>query len=164
MLSSSWTRGSLRCIYLHNENWFVQRVIVFLSSFVYAGLDFLWTNRQVFLEKQQRAEDACLTGAPGPCSQFLVKSELIIYFCYFVCIILVTLCTLLCLFVFNVGPLSLDYIFLISARILITWILLFWKIYTFYRKINVGFALVLVSQYIFISTNCHRVTCSDLSI
>ena len=37
------------------------------------------------------------TGAPGPCSQFLVESELFIYVCYFVCIILVNLCCV-CLF------------------------------------------------------------------
>ena len=42
----------LRCIHLHHENWFVQRFIVFLSSFFYLGLDFLWTTR-VFLGKQR---------------------------------------------------------------------------------------------------------------
>ena len=38
--SSPWNRRSLRCIHLHHENWFVQDVIVFLSSFVYPGLPF----------------------------------------------------------------------------------------------------------------------------
>ena len=30
-----------------------QRVVVYLSSFVYHGLDFLWATRQMFLEKQR---------------------------------------------------------------------------------------------------------------
>ena len=34
-----------------------------------------------------------LTGAPGPCSQLLMESQLLICFCYFVYIILVTLCS-----------------------------------------------------------------------
>ena len=29
-------------IHQHHENWFIQRVMVLLSSFVYPGLDFLW--------------------------------------------------------------------------------------------------------------------------
>ena len=33
--------------------WFIQRVIVFLASFVYPGLDLLWATRRVFLEKQR---------------------------------------------------------------------------------------------------------------
>ena len=41
-------------------------------------------------------------GAPGPCSQFLGESELLIYFCYFVGIILFIICSLLCSFVFYV--------------------------------------------------------------
>ena len=39
---------------------------------------------------------ASTTGTPGPCFQFSVESELLIYFCYFVCIILVILPALLC--------------------------------------------------------------------
>lgn len=39
----------------------------------------------------RKADDAYPTRAPGPCSQSLVESELFIYFCYFVCIILVIL-------------------------------------------------------------------------
>ena len=35
------------------ENYFVQRVIVFLSPFVYPGHDFLWTTRRVLLKKQR---------------------------------------------------------------------------------------------------------------
>ena len=50
--SSSWTCGSLRSIHVHHENWFVQRVIVFLSSFIYHGHDFLWATRRVFLKTQ----------------------------------------------------------------------------------------------------------------
>ena len=38
----------------------------------------------------RKAEDAYPTGAPGSCSQCLVESELFIYFCYLVCMILVT--------------------------------------------------------------------------
>ena len=50
----------------------------------------------------RKAEDAYPTGAAGPCSLFLVDSDLIIYFCNFVCIILVILCSLLYLSVFYV--------------------------------------------------------------
>ena len=59
------------------------------------------------------------TGAPGPCSQFLVDSELLICFCHFVCMILVTLCSLLFMFVFHVRSLSLDYILLITTLTLV---------------------------------------------
>ena len=51
--SSSWTRGSLRCIHLHPAPW---KLIwstfhwVFFSSFVHPSLDFLWAHRRVFLE------------------------------------------------------------------------------------------------------------------
>ena len=61
----------------------------------------------------RKAEDAY------PCSKFLVESELRISFSYFVCRILVTLCPLLCLSVFHVWSLFLDYILLISTRILV---------------------------------------------
>ena len=67
----------------------------------------------------RKAEDAYPTDAPGPCSQFLAESELLIYFCYFVCMILVTLCSLLCMSVFHVWSLSLDYILLITAITLV---------------------------------------------
>ena len=66
-----------------------------------------------------KAEYAYPTGALGPCSQFLMKSELLIYFCYFVCIIYVTLYSLLCLSVSHVWSLSLDSILLISAKIMV---------------------------------------------
>ena len=42
----------------------------------------------------RKAEDTYPTGASGPCSHFMVKSKLLIYFCSFVCIILVTACSL----------------------------------------------------------------------
>ena len=54
----------------------------------------------------KNAEDAYSNGAPGPCSE----SVLLICFCYSVHIILVTLCSLLCMSVFHVWSLSLDYI------------------------------------------------------
>ena len=51
--------------------------------------------------------------------QFFVESEFLIYFCYFVCIILVILCSLSCVSVFHVWSLYLDYIILISAKMLV---------------------------------------------
>ena len=63
----------------------------FRSYFFYPGLDFLCTTRRVFLEKK--------TGhLPYRCtsSNVLVESELLIWSCYFVCMILVNLCSLLC--------------------------------------------------------------------
>ena len=66
-----------------------------------------------------KAEDAYPTGAPGPCSQFLVESEYLICFCYFVCIILVTLSSLLCMSLFHVWSLSLYYTLLITAKTLV---------------------------------------------
>ena len=66
-----------------------------------------------------KAEDDCPISTPGQCSKFLVESELLIYFYYFVCIILVYSCHLLCLSVFQVSALSLDYIVLISAKTLV---------------------------------------------
>ena len=86
----------------------------FLSSFVYPGL-FMSNSACV----SRKAVESYPTGASGPCSQFLVKSESLIYFCYFVCIILVTLCSLLWLSVFSVWSFSMDYILLISAIILV---------------------------------------------
>ena len=59
------------------------------------------------------AEDAYHAGETGPCFQFLVESELLICICNFVCIILVTLCSLLCMSVFLVffpGFHSFDYL------------------------------------------------------
>ena len=70
-------------------------------------------------DDSRKAEDAYPTGLLGPFSQFLVESKLLIYFCCFVCIILVALCSLLRLSVSHVSPLSIDYILLISARILV---------------------------------------------
>ena len=76
-VTSSWTRGSLLCIYTIKTAWFVQNP----------------------------------TGTPGQFSKFLVVSKLLIYFCYFVCIILGILRSLLCISVFHVTSLSLDTFF-----------------------------------------------------
>ena len=63
----------------------------------------------------RKADDAYPTGAPGPCSQFLMESELLIYFCFFVRIS----CHLLCVSVFSFGPSSLDCVLFIFAIILV---------------------------------------------
>ena len=111
--SSLWTRHSLRCIHHRLENWCIQRVIVFLSSFVYPGLDILWATRRVFLEKQETLTLLVhLFHAP---SFKWSPSELLICFCYFVCMILFTSCSWLCMSVFRNRSLSLDYILLITA-------------------------------------------------
>ena len=60
----------------------------------------LYQRRLLFLEK---AEDTYPVGAPGPCFQFLVESELLNYFCCFVRNILVNLCTFLCVSVSLLG-------------------------------------------------------------
>ena len=44
---------------------------IFLFSFVYHGLDFFMSNSAGVSRK---TENAYPTGAPGPCSQFLVES------------------------------------------------------------------------------------------
>ena len=49
----------------------------------------------------RKAEDAYPTDAPGTCSQFLVGSELLICFFDFVCKIIITVCSLLFLEVFD---------------------------------------------------------------
>ena len=67
----------------------------------------------------RKAEVAYPTGAPGPCSRLLMETELLICFCYFVCMILVALCFSLCVSVFNVWSLSLGYILLIAAIALV---------------------------------------------
>ena len=91
------------------KTWFVQRFMVFLASFIYPGL--LMNNSAGVSRKVEEDYPTC---APGPCFQFLVESELLICFCYFVCMILVTLCSLLCMSVLHVWSLSLDYILLIG--------------------------------------------------
>ena len=48
-----------------------------------------------------------------------MESQLLICFCYFVCIILVSVCFLLWMSVLHVWSMSLDYILLITARILV---------------------------------------------
>ena len=81
-----WTRGSLRCIHLLHENWFVQRVMHCIPFLFH--LPWIWILMSDLPGIFRKAEDAYPTGAPGPCSQFLVESKLLIYFCNFVYIIL----------------------------------------------------------------------------
>ena len=69
-------------------------VIGFLSVFVYPGLDFFMSiSVGVFSIANPYPYP---TGAPCLCSQFLVESKLLIYFCFLVSIILVILCSLVC--------------------------------------------------------------------
>ena len=70
-------------------------VSISLSSFVYPGLDIFISN-----SAGRKAEDAYFRCTCSVFSVFLVESELLIYFCYFVCIILFTSCSMLCLSVF----------------------------------------------------------------
>ena len=67
--------------------------MVFLSSLVYPGLDFLWTTRRVFLKKRRTLTLPVHLVYSG----VLVESELLICFCHFVSKTLVTLCSLLCM-------------------------------------------------------------------
>ena len=76
----------------------------FSYSFVFPGLDFLWVRFPYW--------------CTWSCSKVLVESELLIYFRCFVCTILVISCPLYCVPVFHVLSLFLDYILLISVRIL----------------------------------------------
>ena len=68
----------------------------------------------------RKAEDTYPTSTPGPCSQFLVASELLIYFCYFVLYysVFYVLC---CVCLFPCLGLFLDNILLISLE---SWFLL----------------------------------------
>ena len=68
-----------------------------------------WLFMNNSLGVSRKAEDSYSTRTPGPCFQFSVESELHIWFCYFVYMILVTLCSVLCMSVFHVRSLSLDY-------------------------------------------------------
>ena len=80
------------------------------------NLTFLWATQRVFLEKQRTLSlQVHLVHAPS----VLVESELLICFCYFVCIDLVTSCSLFCVSVFHVWSLSLDYFLLFSTRTLV---------------------------------------------
>ena len=54
-----WIRGLLWCIHLYHENGFVDRVVNFLSSFVYSGLDILWATSQVFFCKSMGRLPRC---------------------------------------------------------------------------------------------------------
>ena len=66
-----------------------------------------------------KAEDAYHTSAPGPYFMFLIESGLLVYFCSFVRVILFISSSLL--YVFSLSShLSLEYILLIIARILVS--------------------------------------------
>ena len=93
---------------------------VFLSSFISPRLDFSSATRRVFLEKQRML---ILQMHLVHASQFLVESKLLISF-YFVCVILVTLCSLLWMSVFHVWSFSVDYLLLITATTLVPLIIL----------------------------------------
>ena len=45
-----------------------------------------WLFMSNLADVSRKTEDTYPTDALGPCSQFLVKSELLIYFCFFACI------------------------------------------------------------------------------
>ena len=55
---------------------------------------------------------------------FLVKSELLICYCCFVCMIFVSLCSLLCVSAFRVWSLSLDIVRLVATITFVPWITL----------------------------------------
>ena len=80
--SSRKSSNSLRCIHLHNENWFIQRVIVHLSSSVYPRLNISWATRRVRLEKQK---------TPNLSMHLVHAPSLLVDVCCVVCIILVIL-------------------------------------------------------------------------
>ena len=54
-------------------------------------LSWTWLFMSNLAGVSRKEEDAYLTSAPGPCAQFLIlmESKMLIYFCYFVCIIFV---------------------------------------------------------------------------
>ena len=91
----------------------IKRCSLYGKQQIKVGISLRWRMTNV------KCKNAYPTGAPGPCSRFLVESELFICFCYFVCIILITLWTLLYMSVFHVWSLFLDYILLITSRILV---------------------------------------------
>ena len=75
------------------------------------------TNLFIFVSNS--TDNTCPARAPGLCSQFQVTSKLLIYFCCFVCVILVVFFSLLYLSVSRVRPLSLGCIFVVSDEILV---------------------------------------------
>ena len=92
------------------------------AAFVTEGK--MTTTCKVFGFTTYKAEDAYITGGPGPCSKFLVESELLIYLRYFVCIIFVILRSFVCIcfpcviFVYELYSFeSLDYSFGTSLQI-----------------------------------------------
>ena len=114
---------------------------VFLSSFVYPGLDFLCATRGFF----QKSRECLPYWVTGPCSQFSVESKFLICFCYFVCINLVILCSLLCVSIFNVFSLSLGCIHLISTKIIVP--LIFLSFVTINNKKQTKFHFILQQRF-----------------
>ena len=76
-----------------------------------------WLFMRNSADVSRKAEDVYPTCTPGLCFQVLLVSELLIYVCYFVLFWLIYV--LLCVSVFYVWFLYLDYILLMSARILV---------------------------------------------
>ena len=66
----------------------------------------------------RKAEGTYPTGPPGPCSKFIVESELLIYFVTLY-VLFGAFYALCCVNLFHVWSLSLDNILLISTRILV---------------------------------------------
>ena len=120
-INKNMVSGSLHQAWI-NSHYKQHKHIFFPSQLEIMALNFLprtWLFMSNSAGVSRKAEDTYTTGAPGPFSQFLVESELLICFCYFVWMILVTVCFLLRMSVFNVRSLSLDYILLITAVTLV---------------------------------------------
>ena len=58
------TCGSLWCIHVHHDR-VIQRVMVFLSSFVYPRLDFLWATRRVYKTRGRLPYQCIWSMLPG---------------------------------------------------------------------------------------------------
>ena len=111
---SSWSRGLILCIHLHNENRFVQCVIVILFSFV-PDLTFYEQICGCFSKSRRRL--------PYPCTWSLLtffRPVRVIHLRLFLCTYYFgSLCSVLCVSVFPVWTLSLNHIILISVRIMV---------------------------------------------
>ena len=105
-------------------------ICLFLISWFFSYFDFGITYSNDSVGVSRKAENAYPTGAPDPCSHFLVESDLLICFYYFVCMIFfVVYVSFPCLvfvpgshsFVcrYNLGSFDYSYILLIYARILV---------------------------------------------
>ena len=100
---------------LYFESWNFRRtfLIIYSSKWFEISIYFFMSN---LAGVSRKAEDAYHTDAPSPCSHFsgVRVAHLLLLLC-----ILVTLCSLLCVSVFHVWSLSLDYILLITAITLV---------------------------------------------